>query len=220
MTFYQIALYPPQQPQQKPSPWWQSLIWKEREREGGRHCQPDIEGGKSVLKLESKKYGWPWNEMKACDQQNNLHSWYIFNTCQSKPLLSLFQGCRLCHQLEERMRRLCLIRYKAVSSMKRSLSSPEQRFGLWQSNILLLQNYKTITRIIIITIIIISITDFRCEINLLVFVSQFTGVRIFSVVGRPFVLYSESSATKDSLWVWNQPTDHAPNTTNKLPVYI
>ena len=115
-----------------------------REREGGRHChcQPDIEGGKSVLKLESKKYGWPWNEMKACDQQNNLHSWYIFNTCQSKPLLSLFQGCRLCHQLEERMRRLCLIRYKAVSSMKRSLSSPEQRFGLWQSNILLL-HYKT-----------------------------------------------------------------------------
>ena len=98
MTFYQIALYPPQQPQQKPSPWWQSLIWKEREREGGRHChcQPDIEGGKSVLKLESKKYGWPWNEMRACDQQNNLHSWYIFNTCQSKPLLSLFSrvaGC-------------------------------------------------------------------------------------------------------------------------------
>ena len=79
---------------------------------------------------------------------------------------------------------------------------------------------KTITSIIIITIIIISITDFRRGINLLVFVSQFTGVRIFSVVGRPFVLYSESSATKDSLWVWNQPTDHAPNTTNKLPVYI
>ena len=32
--------------------------------------------------------------------------------------------------------------------------------------------------------------------------------------------HSESRPTKDSFWVWNQPTDHAPNTTNKLPVYI
>ena len=64
--------------------------------------------------------------------------------------------------------------------------------------------------------------------SLLAFVSQCTesGRRIFRIVGWGGVaLYSESFLTKDSLWVWNQPTDHAANTTNthtfdKLEIYI
>ena len=36
------------------------------------------------------------------------------------------------------------------------------------------------------------------------------------------VLYSESCPTKDSLWVWNQPSDHAANTATKqtFSIYI
>ena len=64
--------------------------------------------------------------------------------------------------------------------------------------------------------------------SLLAFDSQCTvsGRRIFRIVGWGGVaLYSESCLTKDSLWVWNQPTDHAANTTNrhtvdKLEIYI
>ena len=125
--------------------------------------------------------------------------------------------CSSPHQVEERMRRLWLIRYKAVSSMKRSFSGPEQRFSPQQTliwtKVEFWSYYKTkyykIQKMLetcrsIRNLLMpfgkkdIKISYFLREIDLLAFDSEFSvgGWRIFCIVGRRLFCIQKAAPPK------------------------